>query len=344
MSMEQGVPAIGAAPAGPRPATASQILNVSGGKAQKTHAGLILVLPFLAALAAAYQASAGNVRTWHVALAIVLYCLMHLGITVGFHRLFAHKAFQTTGPMRALLAILGSMSAQGPVIYWVANHRRHHSFADAAGDVHSPHFGEAPLHGWRGFFHAHIGWTFTHRLTNSTAFCKDLLRDAHVRRISQTYYYWVLLGMAIPGAVGWAIEGTLTGVLNGLLWGVGVRLFLSYHLTNSINSVTHLFGYRRFATREQSRNNAWLGMLTLGEAWHNNHHAHPRSAIFGHVWWETDIGGMFIRILERLGIAWDVTRPDPGILNRLKGAAPGTTGASDEEDMPIEIATEKGTK
>jgi stearoyl-CoA desaturase (delta-9 desaturase) len=342
MNVDQGNAAV-AAPVEPRVAAASQILAVSGGTAQKVHAALILVLPLLCALYALGQAWSGQVRAWHVALAGSLYVAMHLGITVGFHRLFAHKAFQAHAMVRAVLAVLGSMSAQGPVIYWVANHRRHHTYSDAAGDVHSPHFGEAPLHGWRGFFHAHIGWTFTHRLTNSTAFCKDLLRDVVIRRISQTYYYWVLLGVVIAAAAGWAIDGTPKGVAEGLLWGVGVRLFLSYHLTNSINSVTHLFGYRRFATREQSRNNAWLGLVTLGEAWHNNHHAHPRSAIFGHAWWETDIGGLFIRALARFGLAWDVTRPDPGILNRLRAPMVGAPGAG-EEQMANEIATDKGNK
>jgi stearoyl-CoA desaturase (delta-9 desaturase) len=174
------------------------------------------------------------------------------------------------------------------------------------------------LASWPGFWHAHIGWTFTPEMTNSAVFARDLLRDGTISWVNRHYYKWVMLGLVLPAGIGALVTASAEGAWEGLLWGGGVRLFISYHLTNAINSVTHLFGYRSFATREASRNNAWLGLITLGEAWHNNHHACPRSAIFGFSWWETDIGGLVILGLERLGLVWRVRKPVARILERQR--------------------------
>jgi len=207
------------------------------------------------------------------------------------------------------LAILGSMAAQGPPIYWVSNHRRHHQFADAKGDPHSPHRHDGRALGfWAGLWHAHSGWSFTHELSNPVYFCKDLLRDRLLCRINRHYYGWVLLGLALAAGAGGVIERSAAGLWDGLIWGGGVRLFLSYHLTGSINSVTHAIGYRSFETPDHSRNNWLLGLATLGEAWHNNHHASPSSAVFGVAWWEIDIGAAVVRGLEALRLASNVRR------------------------------------
>jgi len=297
----------------------------SGRHAHWLHAGAILMIPTIAAAAALAEAFTGRVTAWQPLLAVSGYVLTMLGITVGFHRLLSHRAFETWSKLRALLAILGSMAAQGPPIYWASNHRRHHQFSDDEGDPHSPHWrGQQPLSTWRGLWHAHIGWTFTHEMTNSAVYCRDLLRDGTISWVNRHYYKWVVLGLVLPAGIGALITASAEGAWQGLLWGGGVRLFISYHLTNAINSVTHLFGYRSFATREDSRNNAWLGLITLGEAWHNNHHACPRSAIFGFFWWETDIGGLVILGLERLGLVWRVRKPVERYLDRqrLKAAEP----------------------
>jgi stearoyl-CoA desaturase (Delta-9 desaturase) len=322
---------------GPAPMTSGSTTYVlghgGGGAAQFVHAAAILALPTVAILIAAWQTLNGTVRLWQPLLTIALYVLTMTGITVGFHRLLAHRALQAHSAVLNILVVLGCMATQGPPIYWVSNHRRHHQFGDAVGDPHSPNYhDDHDLRGWAGFWHAHIGWTFTHELTNPVYFCKDLLRDRSISRINRQYYVWVLLGLAVPTAAGGLIEGSINGALNGLLWGGGVRLFISYHLTNSINSITHMFGYRSFNTPECSRNNLFLGLPTLGEAWHNNHHAFPSSAIFGYTWWELDIGGVVIFCLERLRLVWNVRRPDAEMIAEKCRFA--TKSNSDEVGAP----------
>ena len=276
---------------------------------QRTHAGAILVAPAILTVWATYVAARGGFAKWQLFLALGGYVLTMLGVTVGFHRLFAHRAFTTSAWIRICLAILGSMAAQGPPIYWVSNHRRHHANSDSPGDPHSPHLDSGEPRGtWAGFRHAHFGWMFTHELTDGTAFSRDLYQDRYLMWVNQRYLWWVALGLLAPAAVGVLMEMSLRAALSGFLWGGGVRLFVSFHMTASINSITHLFGYRSFDTRDHSRNNAWLGLVTLGEAWHNNHHASPANAVFGLRWWETDIGGAFIRLLEFMRLAANVRR------------------------------------
>ncbi len=314
------------------PATTGQrtyVLRHRGGAAQIVHAGGIVVLPALAILIAGWQVWNGSVRPSQLSLAVFLYVATMIGITVGFHRLLAHRAFQAHEAVCAILIILGSMAAQGPPIYWVSNHRRHHQFGDTVGDPHSPHCrDDRKLGRWAGFWHAHIGWTLTHELTNSAHFCKDLLRNRLVGWINRRYYIWVLLGLLIPTIAGGLMGDPMDGALNGLLWGGGVRIFFSYHLTNSINSVTHMNGYRSFNTPDRSCNNLLLSLPTMGEAWHNNHHAFPGSAIFGLSRWEIDIGGMVVCCLEALGLIKNVRRPSAKAIADSGGFA--TTGESGE--------------
>ena len=243
-------------------------------------------------------------------LLVVFYLLSVLGITVGFHRHFTHRAFAAGPATRFTLGMLGSMAAQGPLTHWVSNHRRHHSFSDREGDPHSPYVnGMQVQQGLRGFLHAHMGWTLDPQITNSVAFSRDLLRDPVATMVNRTYYLWVLACLIAPFAIGGALTQSSLGAVSGLLWGGLVRLFLSYHATNSINSLTHLLGSRPFETRDESRNNAWLVLPTLGEGLHNNHHAFPGSALFGHRWWHFDLGGWIILGFERIGLVWDVRRP-----------------------------------
>lgn len=304
------------------PIVRSRILAVSGGRRQKLHAALILILPIVAVLIGATHIHQGLFQAWFVWLALLMYGFVLAGITVGFHRMLAHRAFDAHPAVRAILAILGSMALQGPVTYWVANHRRHHSFVDRAGDPHSPHCDESEsLLGWRGFWHAHVGWTFDHKLTNASVFCRDLLQDRSIRWINETYYFWGVAGLVLPSIFGFIIGGRPEDAWFGLVWGGGIRLFFSYQFTNAINSVTHLSGYRNYDTRDQSKNNMWLSLPTFGEGWHNNHHANPRSAIFRHKWWEVDIGAGVINLLEGLGLAWNVVRPNPAEFTVANGAS-----------------------
>jgi stearoyl-CoA desaturase (delta-9 desaturase) len=244
----------------------------------------------------------------------LLYVLSGLGITVGFHRLLTHRAFKTGRALRAVFAILGSVAIEGPVISWVADHRKHHAFSDREGDPHSPHVGHGD--GWggalRGLAHAHVGWLFihTHR-GRRTRYAPDLLEDPTVRWVDQTFLAWALGGLLAAFALGWLFGGTLQDGFTGLLWGGAVRVLVLHHVTYSINSLCHFFGRRRFDTGDESRNLAWLAPLSFGEAWHNNHHAFPTSAEHGLRRIELDPSALVIGALERAGLAWDVVRVSP---------------------------------
>lgn len=283
--------------------------------AQRVHALAILVVPLAGALAAMALAAREGVAARDLGLLLVLYLATMLGVSVGFHRHLAHGAFQAGPLMRTLLVVCGAMAAQGPPLYWVANHRRHHRWSDRPGDPHSPHARrDGPVSGWRGLLHAHAGWTFEHELTNPLVYCGDLLRDPRMLRLNRLYLAWVALGLLLPALAGGWAGGSLHAALTGLLWGGPVRLFLTYHFTASINSITHVFGRAAFETRDDSRNNAWLALPTVGEAWHNNHHAFPSSAAFGLAWWQLDPGALLVRLLARLGLVWNVRGPGRALL------------------------------
>ncbi len=252
---------------------------------------------------------------WHdLVLMAVMYLLTGMGITVGFHRLFTHRSFQTSRPVQAAFAVLGSMAVQGPVISWVADHRKHHAHTDEEGDPHSPHVNAGPgLRGAiKGLWSAHIGWLFTEQgRAARRQFAPDLMDDRQMRFIDRQFLLWVGVSLAIPFAAGWVITGSLVGGLSGLVWGGLVRIFLLHHVTWSINSVCHFFGRRRFATDDESRNVFWLAPFSFGESWHHNHHAFPRSAFHGLRKVELDTGGLVILTLEKLGLAWNVVRIAP---------------------------------
>jgi stearoyl-CoA desaturase (delta-9 desaturase) len=249
--------------------------------------------------------------------------LTGLGVTVGFHRLFTHRSFKTTRPLRALFAILGSAAVEGPVIEWVAYHRRHHAFSDQDGDPHSPHVGHGSgIKGaLRGLFHAHVGWVvFSDEPANEERYAPDLLKDPALRIIDRTFILWVVAGLAFAFGLGVALTGTIAGGLTGLLWGGAVRILVVHHITFSINSLCHFFGKRAFSTEDKSRNLRWLVPLTFGEAWHNNHHAFPTSAAHGLGRWQFDPSKIVIYSLEKLGLAWDVVRISPARLASKAGA------------------------
>jgi stearoyl-CoA desaturase (Delta-9 desaturase) len=257
----------------------------------------------------------GGTLHWHDLFVLAItYVICGFGVTVGYHRLFTHRSFKTTRPVRALLAVLGSMAIEGPVIEWASTHRKHHRFSDQHGDPHSPHLRNEA--GWRGALrglgHAHIGWIFRGKdIANPRRYAKDLLADRDLQFISRTFPLWAAVGLALPFGLGMALTGSLAGGLTGLLWGGVVRIFLLHHATFSINSLCHFFGRRRFPTGDESRNLAWLAPLSLGEAWHNNHHAFPTSARHGLGRLQLDPSAWLISALERCHLAWDVVRIPP---------------------------------
>ena len=276
--------------------------------------GLVTAVPFLLLSVAAWQVWNEALHWRDLAIFGVLYLLTGLGVTVGFHRLLTHRSFKTNRVLRGILAALGSAAIEGPVISWVADHRKHHTFSDEKGDPHSPHVGHGG--GWRGtlrgLFHAHMGWLFIHTERGAKRrFAGDLMDDPVVSFVDRTFLLWAVMGLAVPFALGYAIGGTLVAGLTALLWGGAVRVFLLHHFTYSINSVCHVFGRRQFTTEDESRNVFWLALPTFGEAWHNNHHAFPTSAVHGLRRWELDPSAGVIWTLERLGLAWDVVRISP---------------------------------
>lgn len=283
--------------------------------AQRRCAWITILVPFAGTAAAVALLFHRPLTIADLLLFAVFYVLTSLGITVGFHRLFAHRSFQASPGLRVTLAILGSMAAQGGLIYWVATHRRHHQFAEQDEDPHSPYVHEGRRLGrLRGIWHSHLGWMLDSRPSNTARFARDLMRDPRMVRVSDRYLLWVALGLVIPAAAGGLIAGSWMGALTGFLWGGMVRMFAAHHAMWTSGSTAHLFGTRPFDTRDASRNNGLLAVPNLGEAWHNNHHAFPSSAMFAFRFWQIDPGGWVIRASERLGWAWDVKAPTPEMI------------------------------
>jgi stearoyl-CoA desaturase (delta-9 desaturase) len=273
-----------------------------------------VVLPFAATIAAIALLWNDLVSGRDLAIAATMYLLTAVGITVGYHRMLTHRSFQTSKPVEYLFAALGSMAVQGPVISWVADHRKHHAHTDEEGDPHSPHVGHAE--GVRGvlagLWHAHTGWLLTSQgRADWKRYARDLYEDRGMRMLSRNFGLLVLASLALPALAGYLLGGSLTAAATALLWGGLVRIFFVHHITWSVNSVCHFFGSRRFETDDHSTNVFWLAIPSLGESWHHNHHAFPRSAQHGLRRWEVDPSALIIGAMERLGLAWNVVRISP---------------------------------
>jgi stearoyl-CoA desaturase (Delta-9 desaturase) len=281
--------------------------------ADRIATGIVTAVPVLALGFVVWQVWGDFLRWSDVIVFAIMYVATGLGVTVGFHRHFTHRSFKAKQPVRAALAVFGSAAIEGPIISWVADHRKHHTFSDQEGDPHSPHVGHGG--GFRGalkgLFHAHVGWLFIHTQRGARKrYARDLLADPVVRFVDRHFLLWALGGLAAAFALGWAIGGSFYAGLTGLLWGGAVRILVVHHVTYSINSLCHFFGRRRFDTGDESRNLLWLAPFSFGESWHNNHHAFPTSAMHGMRGWEIDPSALVIRGLEKLGLVWDVVRVD----------------------------------
>jgi stearoyl-CoA desaturase (delta-9 desaturase) len=288
-----------------------------------------VVVPFLATLAAIVLFWNRIVSATDLAILAVMYLLTATGITVGFHRMLTHRSFRTHRATEYLFAVLGSMAVQGSVIAWVADHRKHHAHTDVEGDPHSPHVGHGDGVGGvlGGLWHAHTGWLLSeHGRADWKRYAPDLWEDRGMRLINCRFVSLVMLGLAIPAAAGYLITGTIAGAATGLLWGGLVRIFFVHHVTWSVNSICHFMGTRRFEVDDRSTNVFWLALPSLGESWHHNHHAFPRSAVHGLRRWELDPSALVIRSLERVGLAWNVVRIAPERqASKLAGAASATS-------------------
>ena len=273
-----------------------------------------VVIPFAATLLAVVLLWNSLVTPADLAIAAVMYLLTAIGITVGFHRLLTHRSFQTSKPLEYAFAVLGSMAVQGPVISWVADHRKHHAHTDEEGDPHSPHVAhDGGVRGvLAGLWHAHSGWLMsTQGRADWKRYAADLYEDPGMRQISRNFVPLVLLTLALPALAGYLVTGTLLGALTGLLWGGLVRIFFVHHVTWSVNSICHFLGSRRFDTDDHSTNVFWLALPSLGESWHHNHHAFPRSAVHGLGRGQIDPSAAVIGTMEKLGLARNVIRISP---------------------------------
>ncbi|GIF76269.1 acyl-CoA desaturase [Asanoa siamensis] len=280
-----------------------------------------VVVPFLALVVAVPLAWGWGLSCVDVGLAVGWYTVTCLGATVGFHRYFTHGSFKARRGLRIGLAIAGSLAVQGPILHWVADHRRHHAFSDKEGDPHSPWlFGTSPGAIARGFWHAHLGWILDRDLTNQHRFAPDLLADPAIRRVHRQFGLWTLVTLVAPAATGGLITWSWWGAVTALFWAGLVRVTLLHHVTWSVNSVCHLVGERPFAARDRSANVWALALLSMGESWHNLHHADPTCARHGVRPGQVDVSARLIWIFEKLGWAYDVRWPTAERLSRISHA------------------------
>jgi stearoyl-CoA desaturase (delta-9 desaturase) len=306
--LENPAPTAGSDPADDRKSWTEQILLT-----------VFLVLPFLAVLAAVPM-TWGWGLSWHDAvIAVVLYAVSGMGVTVGFHRYLTHRSFIARRPVRVALAVAGSLALQSSPIQWVADHRRHHRFSDKEGDPHSPwRYGTDLRALTKGFFFSHVGWLYDWETTNEVKYAPELVADPDINFISRTFTWWVVVSLLVAPLVGGLWGWSWKAALTAFVWGSLVRIFLLHHVTFAINSVCHITGRSPFRTRDHSRNVWWLALLSFGESWHNFHHAEPTSARHGVRLFEVDTSAMLIRTMEKLNWVSDVRWPDRATIARRR--------------------------
>jgi stearoyl-CoA desaturase (Delta-9 desaturase) len=273
-----------------------------------------VVLPFIGFVLAILLLWDKLVDWTSLAIFAFMYIVTVQGVTLGFHRLLTHRSFQTYKPVQYALAIVGSMAVEGPVMNWVADHRKHHAHTDQEGDPHSPHVGhgDGVTGALRGLWHAHVGWLWsTHGEARAHKYAKDLVEHKGMRVINRRFPLIVVASLLIPAVLGGLLSWSFKGAFTGLVWGGFVRIFFQHHVTWSVNSVCHFFGKRRFDVEDHSTNVFWLAIPSFGESWHHNHHAFPRSAAHGLRWYEVDPSAMLIRLMRRVGLAWNVVQITP---------------------------------
>jgi stearoyl-CoA desaturase (delta-9 desaturase) len=292
-----------------------------GMRLQRFMAFIVMVLPILGTGIAAYLAIRNGIGKVEIGSFLFMYLITMGGMTIGLHRYFAHRSFETGPRMRLILAVLGSMSTQGPLLSWVTIHRKHHAFSDRPGDPHSPHIHGNRLFGMlNGLWHAHIGWMFTENSAD-WSFSRDLMGDRTLFWVHRTYLYWVGLSFLLPALLCGLLTRTWAGAALGFLWGGLVRCFVVNQASWCVGSICHYFGSRRFETHDHSANNYMVALFTFGEGLQNNHHAFPSAARHGMRWWEPDFSGTLIHLLSVLGLVWNRYHPSNEAMAKLRKAA-----------------------
>lgn len=288
----------------------------------------LVALPLLGTIYAGYLWATSGVSTFDLTLCIVLAVITEYGVTFGYHRLVVHKAFEPNPILKAIVLGLGSMAFQGPVVHWASVHTKHHAHSDQEGDPHSPTVS--------GFLYAHFEWLIEMNSKELGSIIDKwggrYLKDPMIAWFSKTFLYWSAFSLILPAALGYAVGGW-AGAGSAFLWGGLVRIFLTSHVTWSVNSVCHYFGARMFTTTDKSRNNPIIGLLALGEGWHNNHHAFPASAFHGMRWWQIDLTGLSIRLYEALGLVKKVVRIPESL--QIKRAEQGKVVALDVQHLAM---------
>ena len=324
------------APETPAPTSASVPRAASGapeadldpeprGRAERATVFAYVLIPLLALAAAVPFAWGWALGPADIVIGLVYYLIGGLGITVGFHRYFTHGSFKAKRPLRVALALAGTMAFEGSVIKWVADHRRHHKYADAEGDPHSPwRFGDDWRSVAKGLYYAHMGWLYLDkRRTSLRRFAPDLLRDRDIARIDRWSVPIFMFSLFSPAVIGGLVTMSWWGAFTAFFWGGLVRLALQQHVTWSVNSICHTIGEENFEVRDRSRNVWWLAVPSFGESWHNLHHADPTCARHGVLRGQVDISARVIWIFERLGWAYKVRWPDAERLKAKMVAADG---------------------
>ena len=291
-------------------------LNPRSARAKRVVALVTIGVPAIGFTLAAYLMQSGAATGLDYSLFVVFYAMQTFGISIGFHRYVAHKSFKTSRFFEGVLMITGSMALEGPLLFWVSTHRRHHRFSDEAGDPHSPNLSGAGLRGkLRGLWYAHIPWMFSDQESRVTAFAPDVLRDRYLYNYSRTYPIWALASLLLPGVLGFAIGGTCTAALSGFVFGGLARVFVANQAAWCVGSISHMVGSRPFVTRDNSANNWPVAFFTFGEGLQNNHHAFPGAYRHGMRWWEPDLSGWVLAVLGKARIVWDLKMPNRRTIN-----------------------------
>lgn len=302
----------------PRRAAPKPLIMGQRPKAAQALVYLFVIVPLIALVAAVPAAWGWGLGAVDISLAVVFYVISGLGVTVGFHRLFTHGSFKTNRAVQVILAISGMSAVQGPVIDWVADHRRHHAYSDREGDPHSPwRFGSSAPALAKGFWHAHMGWLFSRDLTNSNRFAPDLLKDRVLSRLSKLFPLWTVASFLLPAILGGLLTWSWWGALTAFFWAGLVRVSVLHHITWSVNSICHMIGERPFKSRDKAANFWPLAIVSFGESWHNSHHADPTCARHGVLKGQLDISARLIWMFEKLGWAWKVRWPNEQRLARI---------------------------
>ncbi len=297
------------------------VVRRDGMRLQRIIAFLVMAAPIVGTVVAVDLAIRNGITAVEIGIFLFMYLVTMGGMTIGLHRYFAHRTFETGPRMRLLLAITGSMSTQGPLLSWVTIHRKHHAFSDRTGDPHSPHVhGSKVLGMLNGLWHAHIGWMFTENSAD-WSFSRDLMGDRTLFWVHRTYLYWVALSFVLPGVLGGILTRTWSGAALGFLWGGLVRCFVVNQASWCVGSICHYFGSRRFDLDDHSANNYLVAVFTFGEGLQNNHHAFPSAARHGMFWWEPDLSGNIIQLLRAVGLVWNTYHPTEETMDRLRKAA-----------------------